>query len=539
MKCGLICGPTAVIRFTHGLGTEPMSKYLHSLRFKITAGITLPLLVILSAFSSLQYLRERDLLLANLDRSTTNLGNVIDGSLQHAMLSQDLAGIQGIIDNISRQEGIRTIFLMNKQGQVRFAGDSQQLGQVLTLSDRGCAECHNNPATQHSSSIIFTTASGERVFRNCKPIQNLTECQGCHSAQDRFNGVLVTDLSMQRVDESLDADLRTNILWSGTAILATILAVNMLMSRMVVTRVEELADAIKRFSHGDLRQRVPIESGDEVDDLAASFNRMAESLGEKAMLEQQVVERTEELERLNEELHRKEMLRGQLLTKLITAQEEERKRIARELHDQLAQALSAMTMGMEAAEQALPQHMQSLKARLLHAKALATAALEQTHELILDLRPVDLDDLGLTAAMRSYAEQHLVPRGIRVEVKVHGIPRRLLPELEIALFRIVQEAINNIANHAAARNVELQIDFQDSCVRLTVEDDGRGFEMASVAVPDEKGRGLGLLGMEERVTLAEGDFSVRSSPGHGTRIEISMPTGDRTTHGSNSHSGSR
>ncbi|MCL5950620.1 MAG: histidine kinase [Chloroflexi bacterium] len=505
------------------------AKHLvHSLRFKITAGIALPLLVILSVFSYLQYLRERDLLMSNLDRATTNLGNVIDGSLQHAMLAQDLGQIQGIVDDISKQEGIDRVFIMNKQNEVGFSAISQQIGQKLSFSDPGCAECHAQNVKPDAHSIIFTDASGQRVFRNCKPIQNLPECQGCHSPQDAINGVLITDLSMTQVDQSLDADLRTNILWSSIAIVTTILAVNMLMSQMVVVRLERLVRAIKYFGSGDLTQRVPLESGDEIGALAASFNQMAEGLGEKAQLEQQVHERTLELERLNDELRHKEMIRGQLLVKVITAQEEERKRIARELHDQLAQALSAMSMGMEAAERALPPQLEPLRARLLHAKALATGALEQTHELILGLRPVDLDDLGLIAAMRSYAEQHLVPREVEVEVQVRGNPRRLAPELEITVFRIVQEAINNIGNHAAARHVELKMTFFERSIEVTITDDGCGFDCTGELEHNENdGGGLGLLGMQERATLAAGSFRVESRPGCGTRITIMVPTDEK------------
>ncbi len=500
-------------------------RFFHSLRFKITAGIALPLLVILSAFSYLQYVRQRDLLLANLDRATTNLGNVIVGSLQHAMLSQDLPEIQGIMDNIAKQEGIRSVFLMNTRSEIRFAPQSNEVGRKFAFGDSGCVECHDPNASRHPFSVIFVNAEGERVLRNCKPILNQPECQGCHSVQDPFNGVLITDVSMQAVDESLAVDLRSNVLWSAAAILATILAVNALMSRMVVTKLERLVEAIKQFARGDLSQRVRVQGDDEIGELAVSFNRMAEGLGEKAQLEQKVLERTQELERLNEELRRKETLRGQLMVKLITAQEEERKRIARDLHDQLGQALSAMTMGMEAAENALPPQLDALKERLLHAKSLATRALEQTHELILDLRPVALDDLGMIAAMRSYAEEHLEPREVQVQVTVQGSARRLPAELEIMLFRTVQEAINNIANHAAAKRVHLMLDFRDSLVQVTVQDDGRGFNSASVLGAGDDRRGFGLLGMQERVALADGTLQIDSQPGRGTRLTITVPTG--------------
>jgi signal transduction histidine kinase len=494
-----------------------------SLRFKITVGIALPLLVILSAFSYLQYMRERDLLLSNLNGATTNLGNVIVGSLQHAMLSQDLPELQGILDNIGKQQEIRDVFLMNKQSQVRFASQPTAIGRQFQFSDVGCVECHGLGA-QHAFSTIFTTTQGERVFRNCKPVQNLPECQRCHSAQDTFNGVLVTDLSMRSVDESLAADLRMNVLWSSATILATILVVNALMSRMVVTRLERLVEAIKQFSRGDLSQRVHLQSGDEIGELADSFNRMAEGLAEKAQLEARVREHSQELERLNEELRRKEVLRGQLLEKLITAQEEERSRIARDLHDQLGATLSGLTLNIEAAGQSLPAPIEALKERWERAKTLATRALEDTHKLILGLRPVALDDLGLVAAVRADAEEHLQPSNIEVQVHVNGALRRLVPELELTIFRIVQEGINNISKHARARHVKITFDFQESMVRVTIEDDGQGFDTHSVSRSPYKTRGLGLLGMEERAQLAGGSFRLDSQLGQGTRITLTIPT---------------
>ncbi len=483
----------------------------HSLRFRITAGMALPLLVILGAFSYLQYMQQRDLLLSNLDQTTNNLGNVIVGSLEHAMLSQDLPEIQGIMENIGKQQGIRDVFLLNRRGEIRFSSHLGELGTQLTRGDTGCVECHGAKVTQHAFSITFVNDQGERIFRNCKPISNLTACQGCHSPADTYNGVLVTDLSMAPVEDLLAADLQTYLLWSSAAILATIVTVNALMSRMVVTRLERLVEAIQQFSHGDLSNPVRTQHADEISELGESFNQMA----------RQVSEHTRELERLNEELRHKESLRGQLLVKLITAQEEERKRIARELHDQLGQALSALTMGMEAVEHALPPSQDGLRERLAHAKALATRSLEQTHELILDLRPVTLDDLGLVAAVRQYAEQHLGPRGIEVQVSQKGGTRRLKPELEIALFRIVQEAINNIAHHANAQRVQLAFEFSDAHVQVSVADDGCGFDPTRVL--DPSGRGFGLLGMQERATLAEGTVSIESEPGHGTRVVVTLP----------------
>jgi signal transduction histidine kinase len=500
-----------------------LKGYFHGLRFKITVGIALPLILILGVFSYLQYIRQRDLLLANLDRATTNIGTIIVGSLMQAMLTQDLPEVQGILNNISKQSEVRHVFVMDNRSVVGFAPDDQTLGTEYTLTSPGCVECHAPDLPVHPFSIVYTTAQGERMFRNCTPIQNQPECYRCHGSTNRYNGVLITDLSMQSVDKSLADDLRAYILWSLAAILATIVTLNALMSRMVITKLERLAEVLKHFSRGDLSQRVHWRSDDEIGELAASFNRMADGLSEKARLEEQVHQHSQELERLNDELRRKETLRGQLLDKLINAQEEERKRIARDLHDQLGVTLSGLTLGIEAFGQSLPDAPRLAPERWQRLKALATRALEETHQLIFDLRPVALDELGLVAAIRADAEQRLQPCGVEVQVSTTGTRRRLPAQLELTLFRIVQEAVSNIARHAHARHIRLTFEFLDAAVRVTVEDDGEGFDVSAVSPTGNETRGLGLLGMIERAQLSGGALQLGSQVGRGTRIVVTMP----------------
>ena len=132
------------------------------------------------------------------------------------MLEKNFSEIQSIMNNIVNQGGIRKMYIMNIHDEIRFAPGQRNVGTVFTRTSAGCIECHRPQVSQHSLSIIFTNAQNKRVFRNCKPIVNLPECQVCHSTQDEFAGVLVTDISMQGVDDSLAADLKTNILWSST-----------------------------------------------------------------------------------------------------------------------------------------------------------------------------------------------------------------------------------------------------------------------------------------------------------------------------------
>ncbi len=223
--------------------------------------------------------------------------------------------------------------------------------------------------------------------------------------------------------------------------------------------------------------------------------------------------------RLYDEVSSKEVARGKLLEKLITAHEDERRRIARELHDEAGQALTALILNLEMAEQSSrPVEQQSL-ARL---RGIAEHTLAELRRMISALRPTILDDLGLGAAIRWYVKEMVEPQGLRVSVNLSGLDVRLPYHVETAVFRIVQEAFTNILKHAHAREARVEAHLRDGQVRVTIADDGRGFEVASVPSPRE-GRGMGLLGMRERAELLGGSVQVSSRPGTGTIIEAVIP----------------
>lgn len=227
--------------------------------------------------------------------------------------------------------------------------------------------------------------------------------------------------------------------------------------------------------------------------------------------------------RLYEEVQRKEEQRRQLLDKVILAQEEERKRIARELHDEIGQALTALIMALGTAEEEMPDELSELKQRLGAVRDLTSATLEEIRRLMLDLRPTLLDDLGLIPAISWYAEKTLARAGLELKLDAEGLKRRLPSTIETALFRVVQEAITNIVKYAAASRVRIWLKFSDSTVTASVEDDGRGFDLRRPQCNGNGLSGLGLLGMEERMRLLGGSFRIDSSPGSGTRLTFEIP----------------
>jgi signal transduction histidine kinase len=227
--------------------------------------------------------------------------------------------------------------------------------------------------------------------------------------------------------------------------------------------------------------------------------------------------------RLYDDLQREERARAGLLHRVIAAQEDERKRIARELHDETSQALTALMIGLDSASADLTAHPREAAARLSADKAIARQMLVNMQRLIGDLRPSLLDDLGLVPAIIWYGEQRFKQLGVDFRLETHGLERRLPPDVETALFRIVQEAMNNIARHAEASAVAVSVEFRRNCVSLLVADDGQGFDPNTLRSPGAPGRGHGLLGIQERVSILEGEFRVDTGAGQGTIITVRVP----------------
>lgn len=227
---------------------------------------------------------------------------------------------------------------------------------------------------------------------------------------------------------------------------------------------------------------------------------------------------------LYREVQEREALRGELLRQIVSAQEKERRRIARELHDETGQALTALGLGLAAAAESMASDPSRAAQQLAELRALSAQAIEELHELVADLRPSILDDLGLVPALRRQIEDFESRTEVQVEFHVEGRRRRMRPEIETVLFRIAQEALTNIAKHASAGAATVGLAYADGSVQLTVRDDGRGFDPEEVLGGDsERRRAWGLLGIQERVALVGGTCQISSQPGTGTTIHVDIP----------------
>lgn len=230
--------------------------------------------------------------------------------------------------------------------------------------------------------------------------------------------------------------------------------------------------------------------------------------------------------RLWEELKEKERARSELLRKVISAQEEERQRIARELHDEMAQGLTALLMGLGRLQPAVAVIPPPTADVIENVKQFASRALADTRRLIMDLRPPVLDDLGLVSAVRMLAETRLEQQGVSVSISAEGLQTRLPPHLEVTIFRVLQEAINNCARHARAQAVGIDLRSDGDRFQARVEDDGLGFDTGVIRLGADGKRSLGLVGMRERASLLGGTLEIRSRPGRGTTVSLDVPVSE-------------
>jgi len=404
--------------------------------------------------------------------------------------------------------------------------DSNGVVVASSLPSRMFTHCYRNS--------FFTTIIRERKER-------VASCHVCHEAGDRkekLSTVLAFvpletapwGISVQELKADVfapAANLKKLFISLGFIFIGTALILTLGISRSIVDPLRELIRGADRIARGDLSKPIAPKGSDEIGVLSRSFETMRAKLVQlmdglqryTQELETRVKERTRQI---NESHRRAE----RLLKKLISTQEAERKRIARDLHDETLQELSAALMRIDLCR--------------LHPEQITRDKIDTIRDIVMqtydgllhtmqNLRPSLLDDLGLIAAVKSLLNIHLGKKGILYFINTAEVKdTRFRPEVEIILFRIIQEAVVNIARHAQAENVFVHFKCDKTTVHAEVEDDGIGFDLSSLYVnvhgtDIQDRRGLGLLGMKERALLVGGAMEICSQPGVGTRIGVRIP----------------
>ncbi|HXX77832.1 MAG TPA: sensor histidine kinase [Ktedonobacteraceae bacterium] len=272
------------------------------------------------------------------------------------------------------------------------------------------------------------------------------------------------------------------------------IALNFVVLQIAFRPLTELGKVMKRVRAGERALRAPLSGDSQADQLAEAFNMVLEALDEASRLR---------------------------ASQIIQAQEQERQRIARELHDETSQVLTSLLISLTLLEKSVQT--QEARERIADTRALAHSTLRAIRNLSIDLRPSALDDLGLLPALRWYVKEYQKKCSIEVDFHATGLKQRLPAEMETALYRIVQECLTNTAKHANANRVTITLKEETDRVYARITDDGNGFDYEALLRTPGQERGLGLAGMNERAVLLNGTLTIHSTPRSGTIIEVSIP----------------
>lgn len=316
--------------------------------------------------------------------------------------------------------------------------------------------------------------------------------------------------------------LRNKFFLLALIFIATALIFSIGISRNIVSPIRSLTAATNRIGQGDLSVHVGNIGSDEIAVLGRSFDDMREQLAKSLeSIQRQNSELEERVKSRTQQLEEKQIANTALLKQLITSQEDERKRIARELHDESLQTLSAILMNIDMCL-LHPDLINPVKVGAM--KDTVMRVINEMSKVIQNLRPTVLDDLGFEAAIVWLVDRNLKDKNIRCYLNMSELAEeRIPPEMQITLFRIIQETTMNIARHSEAENVFINIRMTKNKLTVIIEDDGTGFDPASALENLQTGRGLGIRGMKERATQVNGELNICSTVGEGTIVQCSVP----------------
>jgi two-component system, NarL family, sensor histidine kinase UhpB len=271
--------------------------------------------------------------------------------------------------------------------------------------------------------------------------------------------------------------------------------INYALLKFALSPLTRLRETMQQAQAGDMSSTAPVTGFDpDADSLARTFNTMLAAIDD--------LSKTRAIQ-------------------ILHAQEQERKRIARELHDETSQVLTSLLISLAMLEESVAS--ETARTRIAETRALAHQTLRAVRNLSIDLRPSALDDLGLLPALRWYIKEYQQKCGVEVEFVSSGLRERLPAEMETAIYRIIQESLTNTARHAHATRVRVTVSEGNAAIRMRIADDGAGFDAPAVLRTPWQDRGLGLGGMMERASLLNGSVDIESEPGAGTVISVNIP----------------
>ena len=425
-----------------------------------------------------------------LDKRAVSIGSDVAARATNELLINNVFAVHEMIHNtLENNENILYLFIVDPQGNILAHTFGEAFPKEL-LKANAVSETNNYHLTDFRTEVGIVRDVAVPILSGKLGVVRVgMEENGLHKAvlQMTWNLLLIA------------------LFVSGLGIVAAVL-----LTRVLTQPIRELVSLTQRVTQGELDVQGRVHSQDEIGVLTQTFNHMTISLSQNHR----------DRENLMDELKEKEEMRLQLLEKVMTTQEEERKRISRELHDGTSQSLTSLMVGLKVLES--EASLCAVGDRLQEMRRTVAQTLEEVHHLARELRPSVLDDMGLVSALERYIREYEAKFCTELDFHVSGFNfNRVSPAIEVALYRIIQEALTNVAKYAQASMVSVLLDWREGWVSAIVEDNGQGFDTKQTVT--QPGRGLGLFGMQERSALLGGTFTIESQRQMGTTIFIKIP----------------
>ncbi len=468
-----------------------------SIRRKLVLGVAFVHLLLMTIFVFDLVQRQRDFLWDELNRRTLHHADILAISSSHWVLSDDLVGMEEVVEGSVRGSGVRHAMIVDPGGRILAHTDRRKLGQYLVDA---------------SSVAAF---SGERTARVYQQSETTIHALSPILAADRLIGWSILAVDKSPTSAYLAYVTRTGVIYTLAAIaIGTVFA--MLLARSILRQLRLLLRGVDNLQRDILDQPVKILTNDEVGKVAQAFNRALASLAEsRARLTSEIAERT----RVEDALRT-------LTRRQVGVIEEERKRIARDLHDELGQVLSGMQFCLKSLQGKAGQSPVCVGDTYTQLSNEVERMGISIHRIANDLRPATLDHLGLIPAIQAFVADQRPLIGDRVTISIDsaGFRRRLPPEVEMIAYRIVQEGLTNVVKHAGATKVDVLLTVNHPALIVTIRDNGIGIASPPPGEPQlAADGGIGLLGMQERAASIGGHVEVKRRRDRGTILRAELP----------------
>jgi signal transduction histidine kinase len=397
---------------------------------------------------------------------------------------------------------------------------------VRMLREIGTSDSIVRAISRHHTSVLLQDVRTEateaalrgntdtRIVRDYRGMRVLSSFAPLHIADLRW--VLLSEIDETEAFRSV-YELREQLILSGLIILLFAVSVGFLISQTIARPIRALTDAAEQFGRGALDRRARVRSTDEIGILAETFNTMADKIRfHTSRLEDEIGERR----RAEERLQRSQEQFRNLSRHLQSVREEERKGVAREIHDELGQRLTSLKLHLALLLEDVPGQNGVTQQRFSAMLDDIDDTIQSVKRIISQLRPGLLDDLGLSAAIEWQTEEFQRHTGIRCALSISPPELSLDPDRATAIFRIFQETLTNVARHAGADSVRIELCEEADTMRLTIRDDGRGIRPEEIEHPAS----FGLIGIRERAQYFDGDVTFTGDPGRGTTVSVHIST---------------